>query len=57
MRGRRSSLDGTDLGFKFGIFLAVLLVAGLIGLVIYGAGVEPTTRSYELNLPDASFPQ
>lgn len=57
MRGRRSSLDGTDFGFKLGIVLAVLLVVGLIGLLIYAAGIEPTIRTYELTLPDARLPQ
>lgn len=57
MRGRRSSLDSSGLGLKLAIGVGALLLAGLIGLLIYGSGVEPDVRSHELTLPDASFPQ
>ena len=57
MRSRRSSLDSSGLGLKLAIGVGVLLLAALIGLLIYAAGIEPVTQTYEQTLPDAGFPQ
>jgi hypothetical protein len=58
MRSSRRTMSNEGLGRApmIGIAVAVLIVAGAIGLTIYGGSVQPASRHYEQVVPDDRLP-
>lgn len=57
MRSRRTmGNDGMGLTPLIGIAVAVLIVAGAVGLTIYGGSAQPITRHFEQVVPDDRLP-
>jgi hypothetical protein len=58
MRSSRRTMSNEGLGLApmIGIVVAVLIVAGAIGLTIYGGSVQPASRHYEQVVPDDRLP-
>ncbi len=58
MRARRS-LGQEGMGWAGWLAAAVagLLIAGAVGLSIYGGRVQPASRHYEQIVPDDRFPR
>jgi hypothetical protein len=48
--------DGMGLTPLIGIAVAVLIVAGAVGLTIYGGSAQPITRHFEQVVPDDRLP-
>ena len=56
MRGTIAKSDRMGWGMWLGVAVLVLVVAGAIGLAIYGGSVSPTQHQVEQVLPNDRFP-
>jgi hypothetical protein len=55
MRSTMARTDGMGWGMWLGIVVAVLVVASMIGLTIYGGTVRPVQHQVEQVLPNDRF--
>ena len=58
MRSSRRTMGGDGMGLApmIGIVVAVLIVAGVIGVTVYGGSVQPASTHIEQVVPDDRLP-